>query len=252
MRIAPLPERKAASHSSSSTRRGASENIRIGHDGDSYDRHRGYDNEDGSAAGMLFEPVITARYPPIDRPDQPLNPMIPKFCHPQGDGVMPSDVYRLPTVHYFVLTDSRGGKMYGTCLTVHEEVALHATSETVEIVSGERDDMPSPVRRGGQQERGYVECTVNDSRASSRSSSTTRRPSDRRRYYAPRVLCLLSSWPYLTAFRTYLTRLYKLATTTDLMTAPLERYILNICSEVPAPPPGSFQVNVSILDAKIG
>ena len=36
------------------------------------------------------------------------------------------------------------------------------------------------------------------------------------------------------------------------MVAPLERYILNICSEVPAPPPGSFRVNLSILNTKIG
>jgi hypothetical protein len=70
-------------------------------------------------------------------------------------------------------------------------------------------------------------------------------------YYAPRVLCILSSWPYLSAFRTYLTQLYRLATTTDLMRAPIERYVLNICEEVPAPPPGAFEVQLSILNNNI-
>ena len=70
-------------------------------------------------------------------------------------------------------------------------------------------------------------------------------------YYAPRVLCLLSSWPYLTAFRSYLTELYRLATTTDLMEAPIERYILNICEEVPAPQPGEFEVQLSILGSTV-
>jgi hypothetical protein len=70
-------------------------------------------------------------------------------------------------------------------------------------------------------------------------------------YYAPCVLCLLSTWPYLSAFRTYLTQLYRLATTTDLMEAPIERYILNICEEVPAPPPGVFEVQLSILGTMI-
>lgn len=35
------------------------------------------------------------------------------------------------------------------------------------------------------------------------------------------------------------------------MTAPLERYILNICEEVPAPPPGSFEVQLNILETNI-
>jgi len=79
-----------------------------------------------------------------------------------------------------------------------------------------------------------------------------RRRSKTHTYYAPRVLCLLSTWPYLSAFRTYLTELYRLATcTTNFMKAPIERYILNICAEVPAPPPGSFEVQLSILDSTI-
>ena len=226
-RIAPLPERKTAS-------KGVSENIRIGHD----DCNQQYDE---GSTNCILEPVVTARYPPVDHPDQPLNPMIPKFCYPRGDVIVPLREYKMPTVHYFVLTDSRGGKMYGTCLTVHEEITLH--SDVLEIVSGEKNDW-SPSRKGGQ-ERGYVECSVNG-------AYEALRRTENQKYYAPRVLCLLSTWPYLSAFRTYLTQLYRLGTSTNLMTAPLERYILNICSEVPAPPPGSFQVNVSILDSKIG
>ena len=74
---------------------------------------------------------------------------------------------------------------------------------------------------------------------------------DKKMYYAPKVLCILSSWPYLSAFRTYLTQLYRLATSTDLMQAPIERYVLNICEEVPAPTPGAFEVQLNIMDNKI-
>ena len=35
------------------------------------------------------------------------------------------------------------------------------------------------------------------------------------------------------------------------MTIPVERYITNFCSEVPAPPPGSFEVQTTILDSVI-
>lgn len=149
----------------------------------------------------------------------------------------------MPTIHYFVLTDSRGGKMYGTCLTVYEELTPHSE---IEIVSGEKNDLTTSPKEG--EERGYVECSVNGSPEALRLS----RRSESQKKYAPRVLRLLSTWPYLSAFRTYLTQLYRLATTTNTMTAPLERYILNICSEVPAPPPGSFRVNMSILNSNIG
>jgi len=155
----------------------------------------------------LLEPVITARYPPEDRPHQPLNGMLPQFCHPgDTDVIHPCREYQMPRIHYFVLTDSKAGKLYGTCLTVYEEFTPSS-------------DVP-------QQEGG-------------------------KKLYAPRVLCLLSTWPYLSSFRTYLTQLYRLATTTDLMEAPIERYILNICEEIPAPPPGAFEVRVKIMQQQI-
>ena len=33
----------------------------------------------------------------------------------------------------------------------------------------------------------------------------------------------------------------------SVLTLPVERYITNFCSELPAPPPGSFQVQTTIL-----
>lgn len=125
----------------------------------------------------VLQPVITARYPAKDRPTHPLNPQLPQFCHPEGsEYIYPTTEYKMPKIHHFVLTESNGGKLYGTCLTVYEEFDRGATEDSHE--SGKK---------------------------------TT--------YYAPRVLCILSSWPYLSAFRTYLTQLYRLATTTDLMEA---------------------------------
>jgi len=157
-------------------------------------------NEDTS---ILLEPQITARYPPTDYPNQPLNLRLPQFCHPEGTELIhPTTQYKMPRVHHFVLTDSLGGKLYGTALTVYEE--FHHDTD-----------------KGGEKKKSAV-------------------------YYAPRVLTLLSTYPYLTAFRTYLTQLYRLATTTNCMTIPIERYVQNICMEVPAPPPGVFEVELCI------
>lgn len=168
-----------------------------------------------------FQPVISARYPKADYHDNPLNPMILQFCFPSGDVITPSQTYQLPQVHHFVLTNEQGRKVYGTCLTVFEEYEpdgpWKSQAMTLEGVNG-------------------IELAV-DERG--------------KLLYLPKVLCLLSTWPYLTAFREYLAQLYRLATTTNVMTTPIERYIVNICCEIPAPPPGAYEVQVNILDSTI-
>ena len=169
-----------------------------------------------------FQPEITARYPLVDYEDNPLNPMILQFCYPSGDVIYPSRSYHLPQVHHFVLTNDRGRKVYGTCLTVYEEFIPQGPWR-VQALAVPSDD-------------GSVELSY-DNRGKA--------------LYIPKVLCILSSWPYLTAFREYLAQLYRLATATNVMDAPIERYVVNLVHEIPAPPPGAYEVQVSILNSTI-
>lgn len=172
-----------------------------------------------------FQPKITARFPVRDHANSPLNPMVTQFCHPVGDVIVPTKDYQMPRIHYFVLTNDKGRKLYGTCLTIYEEYepppdAPSRAQHLIHSDSGERD----------------IEVTMDDQEST---------------LYLPRCLCIISIWPYMQAFREYLSQLYRLATTTDCMEAPIERYILNLCMEVPAPPPGAFEVQINILDSVI-
>mmetsp|Transcript_3652 Transcript_3652/g.6593 ORF Transcript_3652/g.6593 Transcript_3652/m.6593 type:complete len:1307 (+) Transcript_3652:173-4093(+) len=197
-------------NSSTSHRRRSSDNSTNSTDSE-------YDAMTDGVESTLLEPKITARYPPTDHADQPLNLRLPQFCHPEGTELIhPTTEYKMPRVHHFVLTDSMGGKQFGTCLTVYEEF----------------NDSKQQKEDDGE-------------------NSSSKEGRKKQTYYAPRVLVLLSTWPYLTAFRTYLTQLYRLATTTNVMTTPIERYVQNICSEVPAPPPGAFEVQLNILGSNI-
>lgn len=171
-----------------------------------------------------FSPKITARYPQTDYLDNPLNPMITQFCYPHSDSIVPSSTYVMPRVHHFALTNDKGRKIYGTCLTIYEE-----------YFPADKD----PYNRRHtvhSSESDAVEITF-DQKGST--------------LYIPRVLCILSAWPYLLAFREYLTQLYRLATTTNLMIAPLERYIQNLCIEIPAPPPGAFEIEIKVFRSHI-
>lgn len=68
--------------------------------------------------------------------------------------------------------------------------------------------------------------------------------------FHPKCICILSAYPYLVAFREYLTQLERLSKSGE-MNVPLERYISNFCSEVAAPPPGSFEVQTTISNSVI-
>lgn len=68
--------------------------------------------------------------------------------------------------------------------------------------------------------------------------------------YLPKCLVILSTYPYLAAFREFLTQLTRMIRRGE-MTLPVERHIVNFCSEIPAPPPGSFEVQTTILDSVI-
>lgn len=68
--------------------------------------------------------------------------------------------------------------------------------------------------------------------------------------YIPKCICILSSYPYLVAFREYLTQLDRLLKRGN-MKIPVERYIVNLCCEIPAAPSGSFEVQITIQDSVI-
>jgi len=180
----------------------------------------------GEAQNHCFRPNITSRYPVADHEDNPFNPMILQFCYPSGDVIAPSKSYEMPRVHHFVLTNERGRKVYGTCLTIMEEY----------VPTGRHNPWSSHSMTQEDDSIDGVEV---------------RRVDKRSRLYIPKVLCVLSTWPYLTAFREYLAQLYRLSTATNTMTCPIERYIVNLCCEIPAPPPGAYEVQVNILDSTI-
>ena len=233
---------------------GASNNIRMpGHDGPGVDEAGGKNGgapttsvDDYDGAELIFEPQVTSRYPLEDYPNNKLNETaVAQFCNPSSDFIELTTEYQMPRVHHFVLTNEKGRKIYGTCLTIYEEYEPPENEE--DLLPEERE-----ILNWYRSHAGTVQYADGDIDGDGDGVEVAlHRNAGRATLYLPRMLCLLSTWPYLTAFREYLTQLYRLATTTDQMTAPLERYILNICKEVPAPPPGAFEVRIDILNSAI-
>ena len=234
--------------SSSASSSSDSNNKKTSSDGNGRTEGNIHMSDSSSHHDYNFRPTVTARFPATDHEDNPFNPMILQFCYPSGDVIVPSRTYEMPRVHHFVLTNERGRKVYGTCLTVFEEYVPSSPDNPWSSHSMTHHEEDSATEAGRGKSRASDD--MNDDAESGFEISV----SDKRRratLYLPKVLCLLSTWPYLTAFREYLAQIYRLATATNTMTAPIERYILNLCCEIPAPPPGAYEVQVSILDSTI-
>lgn len=186
------------------------------------------ETEDPLEKKFELHPFISAQYPLEDHAEMPLNPMVSHFCFPQTPTL--TTEFQMPRIHYFVLTNEKGNKVYGTCLTVYEEYDFDEDSEVGrEIVDFLREKKVDDINTSLEEQD--IEVSLS---------------SIRKTVYAPKVLCILSSWPYLHSFREYLGQLYRLATMTDLMDAPIEKYIMNICEEAPAPPPGVFELQIKV------
>jgi len=183
-------------------------------------------------------PVQTARYPATDHSDCPLNPMISHFCFPQKLNL--SLEYHMPRIHYFVLTNEKGKKIYGTCLTFWEKFVQDGDGGDGAF---DEDALASSLKSKG---------VVHDNSGSQDIEVTLSSDDDGPTViYCPKVLCIISCWPYLHSFREYLGQLYRLATMTNMMNSPIEKYVINICSETPAPPPGKFELRMKILNSTL-
>ncbi|GMH62987.1 hypothetical protein TL16_g03601 [Triparma laevis f. inornata] len=171
----------------------------------------------------IFKPKVTARYPLSDYPDNPfMSEAMTTFSMPRGSEV--KSRYLLPKIHHFVTTSEAGLKNY--VMVVFEETTLPISS--------------------------YFTFTPLSITSTSIESSSTSLPSDSLdqepiTVYVPKALILISLTPFLPTFRTYLSQLYRLSTTPTPL--PLERYIRNITLEVPSPPIGTVEVQLSILDS---
>ena len=158
------------------------------------------------------------------------------------------------------MTGDKGLQNYGICLTVYEPVITTPTTSgdndsTVSNKSGgdsgddgDDDASPSQPSSSSQSSPPPSPERTTDEIANNNSNSVPKKSSKSKIIYAPKCICIISAYPYLVAFREYLVQLHRLSETGE-MTVPIESYITNFCSEIPAPPPGSFEVQVTILDS---
>lgn len=125
-------------------------------------------------------------------------------------GLSIKDVPLPPQFHSFIHTSQDGSRLIGSVLTFYEEI--------------------NAVQRNALEAFGL---------------STSEYP----KLFVQKGICLLSQWPFLSAFKKFLTNLYQVSMSPSFV--PLERYICNFIDDVPAPTSGKVDITYFLDDEPI-
>lgn len=147
-----------------------------------------------ASAAAEYEPVILDRYPAADDPSFPVPEGLLHFALPSG--LEHASKSAAPVFHGFVLTDARGVRFYGHCLTFMER-------------------LPPVAARAGSQLRSAPGASE---------------------HHVSKCICLVTSLPFYGALCTYLHGLYTTLTHDSPSRIPLERYIVNLFEAPTPPP----------------
>ncbi|XP_046861364.1 C-myc promoter-binding protein-like isoform X2 [Xenia sp. Carnegie-2017] len=156
---------------------------------------------------ITFEAKTLSRYPKSDVAGFPLPDQVPQFCLPMGAIVEcwpRKSPHPLPIFSIFILTGSKGQKIYGAVVTFFEELP----------------------------EEDVTQEMMNDLKISTHDKDL----GDLRQIvHSNKSICVLSHWPFFEAFKKFLSSLYRISVSTQPI--PLERYISHFMLNVPFPSP---------------
>ena len=191
----------------------------------------------------------------------------------------------MPKVHYFVTTGESGQKMYGTCLTIWEghEVTLGDDND-MPVPTGRRN-IGDKANTNSSANAYYAAANIQvvylpkclvilsihpylvafreyltqlhrlskmvpptSDEITNATTTTTAETNNNDGYSSGGGIGIggIGMVVTSTTSNTSTSSIMK-----KVLTLPIERYITNFCSELPAPPPGSFQVQTTVLDSII-
>ena len=200
-------------------------------------------------ADVAFATKVQGRFPFRNYKSLPLpEEELPMFCYPTGCRLYRARFSDAPVAQYygFVVKNERGDSIYVSCVSFMEPLTPQKEYQ-LSVMSEKRKHTSLPHRR--YCERRQCCKAVDDS--SFESSSSTEVDSnflltafDAMTTFENKTICLVSRFPFWTAFRKFLLHMHILSgSSSDL---PLERYISHLLLSVPLPKPGGPNVLVPL------
>ncbi|GMR48953.1 hypothetical protein PMAYCL1PPCAC_19148 [Pristionchus mayeri] len=148
------------------------------------------------------------------------------FCLPMGAAIecwparcqQPDKIFST-----FVLTDEAGTKYYGASVTFYELLKGELSEEQKEILEISKDE--------DDDNASTVASTVED-------NVSLNDPADQLRFYVNCSICIVSKYPFFTAFKRFLFHIHRMSLKSQgSFSVPIERYIAHLMYEVTFPTP---------------
>lgn len=167
---------------------------------------------------LSFKATVLDRYPIQDSAGIPLpEDALPEFIFPKDMHLVYSDrkAPPLPVFFTFVFTDQVGKHFYVACLQFYEEVAFQDISPLMKDIWQETKTISVP-----------EESAI----------------------YCPKVICVLSRYPFYRAMRRFLRQIYSISMSSNI--CPIEYFIGSVVGQIPLPVEGGRPFHV-VLDAAL-
>ncbi|DBA01320.1 TPA: hypothetical protein N0F65_001825, partial [Lagenidium giganteum] len=186
-----------------------------------------------SPTEILFFPTVLDSFPD-SYADSPLPSHIAQFAFPEGFAL--SSTYIAPSFFSFVLTNVNGVKIYVSALKFYEELHPLEVVSLLAPQSAQRNDPQAVNARDNQTAE--LPKWVQDLAGNVASSPGP--------VFCPKCILITSHYPYYSAYRQFLQQIYRLTLSESPM--PVERYIGYFVAEIPLPPRGQIQVQLTLPD----
>jgi hypothetical protein len=216
-----------------------------------------------------FSTTVLDRFPYKNYKGLPLpEEELPMFCYPTGCRLHRAKFCDAPLPQYygFVVKNERGDSIYVSCVSFMEPLTQQKQRQLA-LLSEKRQRVSLPHakfcakklrrarrRQGALNHSSLVENTImgllDDSNTSDDDdhfeddSNLLMMGFDEMTTFENKTICLVSRYPYWTAFRRFLSHLHSVSGSASEL--PLERYISHLLLSVPVPKPGGPSVLIPL------
>jgi len=183
-------------------------------------------------ADAAFATSVLSRFPKENYKGLPLpEEELPMFCYPSGCRLFRARLSEAPVTQYygFVVKNERGDSIYVSCVSFMEPLTPSKIRQLEEMsLQRESTSLPNRLKTKSGTSGSHLILTSYDETVT----------------FENKTICIISRYPFWTAFRKYLLNLHLVSGVAAKI--PLERYISHLLLAVPLPKAGGQSVLVPL------